>query len=141
MSLDIESLAVEPELANGGVWKEFAGASWLIGRYNNEKANSIRSKQVLENLEVIQAGGEAAEKLQERFTLEVLAKAVLLGWKGVTKGGEELEFSEELAYQYLSDPRFSELRNFIENTSVSRANFQHKNEEEVVEQVKDSAVS
>ena len=139
--LDIDSLAVEPELANGGVWKEFNGAKWLIARYNSEKAAALRSKQVLDNLEVIQAGGEEAEKLQEVFNLDVLSNCILIGWEGVTSKGEPLEYSPELARKYLADPRFAELRNFVENASVVRSNFQAKAEEEVAEQVKDTAAS
>lgn len=141
MSLDIDSLAIDPKLVSEGSWGNFSGASFLIARYNSPEAQRVRNEAVLENLEAIQAGGDKAVAANEVITLRVLTESILLGWKGLTKGGKELKFTKALAKQYLADPRFGELREFVENYSVSRANYQEKTEQAVADTVKTTAAS
>jgi hypothetical protein len=141
MSLDIDSLAIDQAKANEGTWGTFSGAKFLIARYNNPKAQALRNEIVLANLEVVQAGGEAAEAVNAELNTRVLSETILLGWEDLTKGGEPLPFSPEVARTYIEDPRFAELRQFIENYSVARGNYQEKSEAEVADLVKDTAVA
>jgi len=139
--LDIDSLAVDPAAAEGGVWANFMGARFLIARHNNEAGSFLRSKLALQNWDTLSGGGEEAEKVAADISAQVIANHILLNWEGVSKAGEPLEYTPELGLKYLTDPRFRDLQQFIENFSLNRSNYREKAEEEVADSVKDSAVS
>ena len=139
--LDIDSLAVDPALSEEGTWADFMGAKFKIARGNSAKARHLSSKLFLENWDVLNAGGEDADKVAEAINVKVLANTVLLDWEGVTSGGKELKYSPELGEKYLGDPRYPDLRQFIENYSHNRSNYRERAEQEVAESVKDSAAS
>lgn len=139
--LDLDSLAVDPSAAENGVWANFMGARFLIARHNNEAGAFLRSKLALENWDTLSAGGEAAEKVAAEISSKVIANHVLLNWEGITIGGKPAEYTPELGLKYLTDPRFRDLQQFIENFSLNRGNYREKAEEEVAESVKDSAAS
>ena len=139
--LELDTLAVDPAAAEEGTWANFMGGRFLIARHNCDKANQLRSKLTLENWEKITAGDEAAEELARQITARVTAETILLGWEGVAKDGKPLKYIPEIGYQYLIDPRFRDLAQFIENYSLNRANYREKAEREVTESVKDSAAS
>lgn len=139
--LELNTLAVDPTASEEGTWANFLGGRFLIARHNCEKANQLRAKLTLENWDKISAGDEAAEELAREITARVTAETILLGWEGVTKDGKAVEYTPELGYQYLIDPRFRDLSQFIENYSLNRANYREKAEREVVESVKGSAAS
>lgn len=139
--LDIDSLAVDPSAAEEGTWASFMGAKFLIARHNSDKANLLRSKLTLEKWDEVTAGDANSEQVAKQINAKVLAEAVLLGWEGVVKGGEEIPYTPEVGYQYLVDPRFRDLAQFVENYSLNRANYRQRAEHEVIESVKDSAAS
>lgn len=139
--LDINSLAVDPTLSEEGTWIEYLGARFKIARANNRKAKALRSRLVLDNWDLLQADGEAADTKAREIDTKVIAHAVLLDWDGVADGEKPLKYTPELGEKYLSDPRFSDLYSFIEIASNNRANFREKAEKEVAESVKDSAAS
>jgi len=139
--LDIDSLAVDPKLSKEGVWVPFMGAELLIARNNNEDANRMRQQLSFENLEVLQKGGEEAEAANEEIQAKVLAHCILRDWRGFTSGGKELKYSPELGLKYLSDPRFVDFYQFVENISMNRGKYREQAESEAVETVKDTAAS
>lgn len=139
--LDIDSLAVDPSAAEEGVWASFMGARFKIARYNSDRVNFLRSKLTLAQWDEITAGDEKAESIAADIGARVLSEAVLLDWEGVGKAGKPLPYSPEVGYEYLINPRFRDLNQFVENFSLNRANYREKAEEEVVESVKDSAAS
>lgn len=51
-------------------------------------------------------GGGFKPEVEQRLAREVLHEAVLLDWDGLTDGGVVLQYSEELAGQFLLDPDF-----------------------------------
>jgi len=139
--LDIESLAVDPTAAEEGVWATFMGAKFKIARYNSDRVNFLRSKLTLDKWDALTAGDENSDAIANDIAARVLSEAVLIEWEGVSKGGEPLPYSAEVGYEYLINPRFRDLNQFIENFSMNRANFRERAEEEVAESVKDSAAS
>lgn len=139
--LDIDSLAVDPTAAEEGTWASFMGAKFLIARHNSDGANQLRARLTLAKWDEVTAGDDNAEKVAEEIGAKVLAEAVLLDWEGVGKGGKEVKYTSEVGYQYLIDPRFRDLSQFIENYSLNRGNYREKAEREVAESVKSSAAS
>lgn len=139
--LDIDSLAVDPTAAEEGVWASFMGARFKIARHNSNKANALRARLTLDRWEELTAGTEDSDRIANEVNAKVLAETVLLDWEGVTKGGKPLEYDAKIGLEYLIDPRFRDLVQFIENFSLNRGNYREKAEEQAAESVKDSAAS
>lgn len=139
--LDIESLAVDPKAAEDGVWADFMGARFKIARHNSDRCNQLRAKLTLENWDQIAAGDEAADKVAQEINAKVVAQAVLLDWEKVQKAGKDLPYTAELGYEYLSNPRFRDLLQFVENFSMNRGNYRERAITEAAEQVKPTAAS
>lgn len=139
--LDIDSLAVDPVAAESGVWANFMGARFLIARHNNEAGAFTRSKLALQKWDILSAGGPEADKAAAEISSQVTASHVLLDWEGVYSGGKAIKYTPERGLKYLTDPRFRDLQQFIENFSMNRANYREKAEQEVTDSVKDSAAS
>ena len=70
-----------------------------------------------------------------------MAEHILVDWKGISKGGEELPYSLENAIALLSDPKYEDLYQWVFNESTKKENYDLANEIAVVEDVKDSADS
>lgn len=139
--LDIDSLAVDPSAAEEGVWANFMGARFKIARHNTNKANALRAKLTLERWDEITAGTEDSDRIASEVNAKVLAETVLLDWENVTKGGEPLAYTPQVGLEYLIDPRFRDLAQFIETFSLNRSNYREKAEAAAAEAVKDSAAS
>lgn len=139
--LEIKSLSVDPVSAEEGTWANFMGAKFLIARHNSEKASQLRATLTLERWEEITANDENAQKLAHQIGTKVLAEAVLLDWKDVGDKGVEIQYTPEVGYSYLIDPRFRDLAQFVENYSMNRANYQERAEAEIADSVKSIAVS
>lgn len=139
--LDIDSLAVDPTAAEEGVWANFMGARFKIARHNANKADALRAKLTLERWDEITAGTEESDRIASEVNARVLAETVLLDWDGVTKGGQPLKYDPKVGLEYLLDPRFRDLLQFIERFSLNRSNYREKAEEQAAESVKDSAAS
>lgn len=142
MSLDLDSIAVDPNLSQEGVWAKFLGGEFLLARRGPEY-NARLGSLYNENLATIK--DKTQPEVSGRMVLEIYQRAfadtVLKGWRGITKGGVELEFSPETAFQILSDPRQAELATFLEQFSLNHGNYQAAVEAEVANDVKSSAVS
>ena len=141
----IDSLAVDLDSSENGRWFTYPGGGrFLIARYNNSKAEQMRSALTLANYEELQAGGEKAEELFDKIEAEVMANTILLDWDEVaTSGsnGKPVKYTAELGFAYLHRPDMRDFFNFVRNNSLNRANYSAKAEEEVVEDVKGTAAS
>lgn len=146
--LDLNTLAIDVEAAENGKWFPYpGGAEFLLGRFNSEAADQLRTKLTLENWEKLNPkdGDEAAiataNEVAAGIDLQVLCEVILKDWKGVGENGKALKYTPELGKKYLGDKRFRDLRKFVENTAMRSTNWQEKVEAEVVESVKDIAAS
>ena len=139
--LEINSLSVDPTSAEEGTWATFMGAKFLIARHNSDRANQLRSTLTLERWEEITAKDEKADELARQIGTKVLAEAVLLDWKDVGDKGVEIQYTPEVGFQYLIDPRFRDLVQFIENYSMNRSNYRERATAEIADSVKSTAVS
>lgn len=139
--LDINTLAVDPDRSNEGVWFPFFGARLRIARSSNEEADKMRRRLWVENLETLQKGGDEAEELSGQIELQVMAHCVLRDWEDLGSGGKPLKYSPEAALKYLSDPQFIDFRTFVENVSQNREKYRAEAESEAVETVKGTADS
>lgn len=140
--LNLTKLAVDPVLASEGTWADYAGGRFLIARFNNPKAQELRSSLALKQMALLQSGTDEGEAAAQAINVEVLAHTILLAWEGVSEDGKTaVAYTPEVGVKYLADPRFAELKEFIQNFSFNRENYQEKVEAEVTKSVKTTAVS
>lgn len=138
--LELNSIAVEPELAEKGVWADYMGGKFLLARrgprYQARLVDLYNS-----NIDLIKSNTpEGNEKSLEVFR-QTFAETVLLNWEGITRNGVPLAYTPEEGLKLLSDPCMFELTTFLEGFSNNHTNYQIKVEQEVAEDVKSSAVS
>lgn len=138
--LELNSIAVEPELAEKGVWADYMGGKFLLARrgprYQARLVDLYNS-----NIDLIKSNTpEGNEKSLEVFR-QTFAETVLLNWEGITRNGVPLAYTQEEGLKLLSDPCMFELTTFLEGFSNNHTNYQIKVEQEVAEDVKSSAVS
>lgn len=103
MALDIfAKYATDESLENNGTWREIGGgAELLVARAGNKAYAKLLTKLVEQNRKVLDLGDDVADAKSDEIMVEVLAKTVLLGWKGVQFKGKDLEHSFDNAKMLL----------------------------------------
>jgi hypothetical protein len=130
MSVDIFSaFAVDEKAELEGRWVEYGdGVSFLVARSGNSKYNRLLSSQYKRNKVALEAKGAAAEALSDALMVEVMAKTILLDWKGeLTLKGEKLEYNLENAKRVLA---FKDFRRYISSLSEDFESFKAEQEED-----------
>ena len=146
--LDLQTLAIDVDAAENGKWFTYLnGSELLIRRYNNERADQLRTQLTMERWEELSTNAEdpesivrAGEVLKE-IELAVITEEILVDWKGIGFGGEIVKYTPEVGRQFLGDKRFRDLRKFVENQSMNTGHWREKVASEITESVKDSAAS
>jgi hypothetical protein len=138
--LELNSIAVDPQLAKTGVWAKYMGGEFLLARKGPEyQARLVElynaDKELIES-KTPEGDAKSLEIFQQTF-----CETVILDWKGITRDGVKLEYSPEEALKIVTDPTMYELVTFLEGFSVTHTNYQVKVEAEVAEEVKGTAAS
>ena len=111
MSIDLfAAFAVDPQAEKEGTYTQIPGAGdtrWLVARANSVKYQTMLSKAVKRNKNILDSGGEAARQKSDEILTSVMAKTILLGWEGkITYKGQQLEYSEDNAKLLLAHRDF-----------------------------------
>lgn len=138
--LDLSVIAVEPELAEEGVWMPYMGGSFLLARPGPAYQQRL-VELASEHWDLINSKTPEGEAKAIEVTTRAFAEVILKDWKDVGDKGVALEYTPELGFALLMDKRQFELRNQIDMFVNNRTNYQHRVNTEVAETVKDSAVS
>lgn len=141
--LDLDQLSVNPELAQEGAWVDYLQGSKLkVARFNNKHAEELRFELAVEAADVLQGDDtEAANDKAFEIETKVISRHVLKDWQGITKGGEEVAMTPEVAETYLEDPKFSEFRDDVIRISRNRQNYREEAVKAAAEAVKTKAAS
>lgn len=138
--LDINNIAIDPELARKGVWADYMGGSFLLARRGPE--HDARLGQLFnENEAVIKLENEEGGRMLAHIYQRAFCDTILLDWKNVGIGGKAIKFSPDEAMKIISDPRFTELAIFLEKFSLHHSNYTKLQESKVAKQVKTTAAS
>lgn len=115
--MDINEILVSDEelsVINNGAWVEPDGAPGV--KFFVTGLQSAQARKLMQNKQSIQRGKNRGKALTNeqlaRCTKEVLAESVLRDWSGLKDGGEEIEFSADLAKKWMLSPngdRFTEM--------------------------------
>ena len=124
--MDITKLLVDPAKEQAGVWTDYdETSSLLIGSITSRRyKDAYQSELDSARIKLRKISNEQAEKIQ----IKVLAKAVLLNWKGVKKGEAEYPYSQENAEYILTN--CPQVREFVLQAAANIENFKAETVEE-----------
>lgn len=117
------------KLKDEGVWEEFGGARWLIGRAGSTewlKAQEHFEKPFKKKI----AKDTLSATAKRDINLKSLARSILLDWKDVEEDGKAIPYSEEIAVEMLKDD--PELLEFIMDVALDNDNFKAEQAEKIV---------
>lgn len=145
--LELSTVALDPTLAQKGVWANYMGGQFLLARhgaaYNqrlgdlyNENRDLLNKRDPDSNLLTV----EAAAKMRD-IHVQAFSETVLLDWKDVGEKGKALKFSTKTAMKILLDPRYQELTDYLESFSRNHYHYRDMGNQEVATGVKTTAVS
>ncbi len=147
MALDLDTLAVDPVKAKEGVWVNYMGARFRIARLTHPDADRARKEVQAKFYQKLQEAYEQGKdtplteedsKVYQDELNHILAEHILTDWEGVERGGKELPYSVETAFEILSDPKFYEFHQFVIEKSLVMDGFR-PSEEAIASDVKTSA--
>ena len=108
MALDIfETFATDEYAEENGVWVPLdADSELLIARDGNDECEQMVEKLMLENSAKLSGDAATAKAAQREIEIEITARTILKGWKGLQYQGETLEYSVENAKKLLQHKDF-----------------------------------
>jgi len=124
-----EAFATDEKLEAEGRWVDFTeDTSFKIARAPNKAYSRLLSKLYGKSKMILESKGDAAEAKSDTIMIEVLAKTVLLDWRGTVKlKGEILKYSEENAKKLLA---IKDFRRYISDQAADFDSFKVANEVE-----------
>ena len=125
--MDIDSAFANPEVEKEGVWVDYRdGSKVKVARIGNPNFTRLQDAKLKAHRRKQRAGTMESE-LETRLLCEVIAKTILLDWKGFTEAGKEFKYSESRAFNLLVER--IDFRNEIVEFATSEENF-HRGEQE-----------
>lgn len=121
-----QRFATDEDAEVNGTWIKGPGGDneFLIARAGNRKFQREFQKEVEENQEILDGKDDAADKCSDQILARVMAKTVLLGWRGNVKFAEvDLPYSREAAEQKLL---MKDFRKWVNTRSEEREHFRAK---------------
>lgn len=111
----LNSIAVDINAEDDGVWNDLGDMSFLVARAGNDKWKVMhkRLEKQAYGTQLRKRGFERDTDKDTKILIECLAYTCLLDWKNVTLDGKEVPFSPEEAHSILSNKRFKRLTDFI----------------------------
>lgn len=123
--MDIDNAFTDPEIEREGIWVDYRdGSKVKVARIGNPNFTRIYDAKLKPHRRKQRAGSMETE-LETRILCEVVAKTVLLDWKGFTQGkGEdkkEYKYTEKRAFDMLS--KSIDFRNEIVDLAAAEETF------------------
>lgn len=126
--MDIFNTYATDEIAEvEGRWHKIGkDAQVLVARTGNTKYTAAFRKALADSDVDLANGGEEADRVAEEMLVDVLARTVLLDWKGLSFHGAAVDYSIDMAKTML---RVKDFRKRITNIADSLENFRIRIEE------------
>lgn len=138
--LNLNSIAVDPTKAREGVWMEYMGGRFKVARMGAEYDARL-VELYRENHDLIKSGTpEGLEKSVDIYR-QCFAELVLIDWEDVSFGDGPVTYTQDLGLALARNPTQVELIGRIETFSRMHSNYQPVVEQEIAEDVKNSADS
>jgi hypothetical protein len=121
--------ATDESAENEGVWILRGTAQFRVARSGNRAYGKELTRVMEQNKTLLDMKDEAAEKLAEKLMVEVMARTILVDWKGVHFQKKPMDYSFENAVTLLSVKDF---RRMINGLADDMSLFKAKLEEDQV---------
>lgn len=138
--LELDDITLDPTKTENGVWCEYMGGQFLIGR-KNAAYHARLSELYQERKDLISKEGPEGMQALTYCYQRAFCEHVLKDWKGIKKAGKELKYSPDIAMQIVTDPRLSEMAQHLEMFSLQHSNFKEDAVNQVAKSVKRTAAS
>lgn len=134
--MDLNSLKVDTKKQTDGVWFDHDGeTSFLIARMGNPKFKKLFGKLMAPHSKRFN-DGKLSQKIQNELMAKAVSSTILLGWKGLTLDGKPIEFSQEKAFEILSDDTSDEFLALIIQYAEDNENYRNSELEETAKNLK-----
>jgi hypothetical protein len=129
MGFDLDTIALDSAAEVEGVWEEFhhpvtgrpTGLRVRIARFGNPKFKEIY-KGLKERVRRL-PNGELPDKVHDRIFAEAMARAIVVDWSGMIRGGVDVPYSVEEAKTLLLDNARPAFREFVSKVAGEEANY------------------
>jgi hypothetical protein len=128
-----KNYAIDLSKEESGVWQDFEGGISLCIRRLNSEA-SLKAREEAEKPHKLKArNGSLSDDVVEDIATRQLAFGVISDWKGITdENGDEIPYSGQTAYEFLSDPELKDFRIFVFQYATDRASYKKDLDEDSV---------
>lgn len=123
MALDLgENFNIDQEKELNGAWEDLGDGAWvLVARANNDNFDAEFGKLPTEIRKKFSRNQKGFQKRRDEIICDLMAKTILLDWRGLADGGEEVPYSKENAKEMLL--KYPEFRDFIFRLSNDETRF------------------
>ena len=115
--MDLKEIKVDPALVEHGGWvSDIPGMGDLelqVRPLLNPKFRRLQSKLNQAVTREKRIGGQVDEDEQDRILTTCLLNTVLLGWRNLKDGGDDVPFTPEMARTLMLQPEFRDFRDAV----------------------------
>jgi hypothetical protein len=131
--MDLKKFATNKEKEVDGIWHDLGdGLSVLVARAKNTKYISELRLRMKPYQNRLQRNDPSMEEIAEKIITEVMARTILLDWKGMENDGKKFPYSYENCVAVLSDKQYTDFRDLIEGLSDDMSSYRDEEKEAVV---------
>jgi hypothetical protein len=132
MAFELDSLFIDPEIGEKGVWVDFYGDSKLkLASIESAKYKSLLAKLARQNRLKMAEENDESNAVMADVTCEALARCVLLDWKGIGIAGQaDVPYTWQMGKDALL--KSQKFREFVSDRAADTTIFK----KELVEEVK-----
>jgi hypothetical protein len=126
--MDIDNAFSNPETEKEGVWVDYRDGSKIkIARIGNPIFTRTYDNKLKPHRRKQRAGTMETE-LEVRVLCEVVAKTIILDWKGFTQDGKEFKYTEKRAFELLE--KSIDFRNEVVDLATAEETFHQEDAED-----------
>lgn len=129
--MDLSNFKTDTTLEENGVWVDMGdGCQVLVARNGNKKHREAiqRLRRPYKTFDA--SGRPLPDDVAQRITVEAMAEAILLGWRGLKEAGREVPYTTETARRVLNEYR--DFRDQVSYLAVNMETFRAQSLEAAV---------
>ncbi len=121
--MELNNIRLDLKKQSEGTWIDVDGTTQvLIARMNNPKFKRMFEKLAAPYRSAIKRNF-TDDDIAEDIMTKVIAKTILLGWKGLTRDGKEVVYSVKEAELILSTPELATFKDLVIESANDEENF------------------
>jgi len=131
--MDLKKFATNKNKEVDGIWHDLGdGLSVLVARARNTKYIAELRLRMKPYQNRLQRNDSTMEEIAEKVITEVMAKTILLDWKGMENDGKKFPYSYENCVAVLSDKKYTDFRELIEGLADDMSAYRDEEKDSIV---------